>query len=69
MIYLLLGTVLYVSKFAQQWYANNSGWGEEIFEFFSDAKDAGPIEFLLRIKDCNNWNIEEVGNFSCPDLS
>ena len=42
---------------------------EEIFEFFSDAKDAGPIEFLLRIKDCNNWNIEEVGNFSCPDLS
>ena len=42
--------------------ANNSGWGEEIFEFFSDAKDAGPVEFLLRIKDYNNWNIEKVGN-------
>ena len=54
MIYLSLGTVLYISKFAQQWYANNPGWGEEIFEFFSDAKDAGPIEFILRIKDCNN---------------
>jgi len=42
---------------------NDSGWGKEIFDFWSDEKDDGPVEFLLRIKEENNWNIKKVEPF------
>lgn len=38
-----------------------SGWGENVFDPWSDEIDDGPIEFIERIKERNQWDIEKVG--------
>lgn len=42
---------------------NASGWGKEIFDTWSDERDNGSVEFLLRIKEENNWSIKNVEPF------
>lgn len=39
----------------------NSGWGKEVLDCWSDIKDDGPMEFILRVKDKYNWTVIEVG--------
>ena len=37
-----------------------SGWGRHVYDTWSELKDDGPIELLLRIKEQNQWELEEV---------
>ena len=39
-----------------------SGWGNLVYDIWDDDTDAGPVEFILRIKDRTQWDIEKVGD-------
>ena len=39
---------------------NHSGWGTKVFDAWDEDKDTGPIEYILRIKEQNQWDIEKV---------
>lgn len=39
----------------------DSGWGRRVLDAWDDEKDDGPTEFILRIKEDNNWNVEKMG--------
>ena len=41
---------------------DQSGWGKIVYDMWDSDKDSGPVEFLLRIKERNNWDIEKVGD-------
>ena len=42
---------------------NDSGWEKNLFDSWADDEEkyCGPVEFILRIKDKNNWTIKKVG--------
>ncbi len=40
---------------------NNSGWERELNDWTSDEQYAGPIEFLKRIQEKENWSLQKAG--------
>ncbi len=40
---------------------DHSGWEDCVFDTWSRDRDAGPLELILRIKERNHWDAENVG--------
>ena len=38
----------------------DSGWKFSLFDWSDDDQYNGPVEFVLRIKDSTNWDIEKI---------
>ena len=41
---------------------DKSGWGDRLFDWSDYEGYSGPVEFILRIKEANQWFVDKAGD-------